>query len=147
SYQVRRSAPCARSHLRPLPATVRKVPHENPVRATQRRGPARCPATGRAGRRTPTYGLRRRYGGAEPVQDAAPPARAADRVVRRLRSNEPLDVPMLELNDRVPRLALDEADLDFARPLGIGVELPLPVDLPHQHESVRRLPDENPTPV
>ena len=40
-----------------------------------------------------------------------------------------------------------EPDLDLAGVLGVGVELPRAVDLPGEHQPVRRLPGQDPAPV
>ena len=54
---------------------------------------------------------------------------------------------MLELDARTVRGLGDEAHLDFAGLVAIGLDLPLRADVPAEHDPVRRLVCEHPRPA
>src|SRR5262249_49785443 len=83
----------------------------------------------------------------ELLQDRVPATAAADAVAQRLTLDEPVEVPVLQLDCGLSGTRLAEPDLDLAGVRGIRVELPSPVDLPGDHQPVRRLPGHHPTPA
>src|SRR5258708_37679904 len=76
----------------------------------------------------------------EPLQVAPPSPTLADAVVNRLAAAEPVEEPVLQLHEGPLWPVRGEPHLDLAGVRGIRVVLPLAVDLPGDHQSVRRLP-------
>src|SRR6185437_12490474 len=80
-------------------------------------------------------------------QDLQPAALAADRAEQLLEMVQPLEVAVLELDNRLLWTVGGEPHLDLARVGRIRVELPLAVDLPGHHEPPRRIPGEDDAPL
>jgi hypothetical protein len=84
----------------------------------------------------------------EQLQHAAPAsALDGDGVVDHLAVDQPVQQPVLQLDRGLLRSVGGEAHLDLAGVVGVGVELPLAVDLPGDHQPVRRLPGQHAAPV
>jgi hypothetical protein len=84
----------------------------------------------------------------ELLEDGGPAAAAEDdRVVDGLAAGQPVEEPVFQLDRGLPRPVRGEPHLDFAGVGGIGVVLPLAVDLPRDDQPVRGLPGQHPAPV
>src|SRR2546423_15327735 len=92
--------------------------------------------------------LRRACCVGEQPQPTGPAARRADGVADLLPALAvAVEVAVLELDARAIGRLADEAHLDLARLLEIGLELPLRVDVPADDEPVGRLVDEHARPA
>ena len=87
------------------------------------------------------------HGLGEAVEQQCPSAAAADRVVDGLAADETVEVAVFDLDGGLAGPVGGEPGLDLAGVVGVGVELPRPVDLPGEHQPVRRLPGQHPAPV
>src|SRR5262249_21649830 len=84
----------------------------------------------------------------EPPEAARPTPFAADRLAHLLPTLPlPLDVAMLELDPRAIGRFRDELHLDFACFRGIGFNLPAWVDIPANHDALRRLVRQHASPM
>src|SRR5512132_629928 len=83
----------------------------------------------------------------EQLQEAGPAAATGDSVAERLAVDEPVKEPVFQVNGGLVRAVGGEPDLDLAGVVGIGVILPLAVDLPGDDQPVGRFPGQDPAPV
>src|SRR6266511_5998208 len=84
----------------------------------------------------------------EELQEAGPAAALdGDHVVDRLAADEPVEEPVFQLDRGLPGSVGGEPHLDLAGVVGIGVVLPLAIDLPGDDQPVRWLPGQHPAPV
>src|SRR5438094_3511855 len=92
--------------------------------------------------------LRRARGLGEEPQAAGPAAGRPDGVAHLLPALAvAIEVPVLELDARAVGRLADEAQLDLARLVEVGLELPLRADVPADDEAVRRLVGEHARPA
>src|SRR4029453_860034 len=83
----------------------------------------------------------------EQLQEARPAAATGDPITERLAVNQPVEQPVFQLDGGLSGAVGAEADLDLAGVLGIGVVLPLAVDLPGDDEAMWWLPGQHLAPV
>src|SRR5512132_4515043 len=83
----------------------------------------------------------------EQLQQAGPAAATGDPVAERLAVDQPLQMPVFEADGALVGAVGAEADLDLAGVGGVGVVLPLAVDLPGDDQPMGRLPGQHPAPL
>src|SRR5919201_6289659 len=84
----------------------------------------------------------------EQPEESRPAALGRDRLPDLLGAlAHPVEPPVLELDARRALAGRREGDLDLARLRGVGIELPIRVQLPREDDPLRRLVLEDPSPI
>src|SRR4051794_2780149 len=160
----RRSCPSSRHGSRWPPESKVRTASRSPERivtaggTSQENASTTCPATGSStcgdisplcssGRRE-RRSVRRREQRGVPVEVERPALVPAHGVAHgRPAAAVPVEVAVLEFHAGALRCLGDEPDLDLARQLRVGLELPAQADVPAEGDAVRRLVDEHPRPA